>query len=565
MTTDTKISLEVDSSVCVNFASTQNSIPILRKVVIRNGLDAPIKDLELDLVPQPPFCRAKTWTIDRIDPAGEISLSDLRLEYDFDFFNGLDEAERGQLIFRLRNRDESLLERAVPIRLLARDEWGGGGEMSSILAAFVSPNDPCVAEICKQAGELLERSGRKGALDGYQSKDPKRTYMRAAAIWSAVTGMGLTYAEPPASFERNGQKVRGPRRIHNEGLATCLDTSLLFAAALEAVGLNPVVIFTKGHAFTGVWLVDKTLPSIEEPDIVELRKAIAAREFVAFETSLVTSRPVAGFDQAVQNARLRLREDNDVDFERAIDIRRARIAGITPLASHHVRGDSAEATDEVTPAPLPPDPDFGLLPGDVVDEEPQTSQDRIDRWQRKLLDLTLRNRLINFKDTKQTIPVLCPDLPKLEDMLADDRKLQIISLKDENPVGTRNPELYRQQHGKDINEAFAADALEHKQLCIPLAGNDLRNRLVTLYRKARSEMAEGGANTLYLAVGFLRWKKHEDDPALYKAPDSPASRHPEPQVRPVRLLLGAPRGRRADQLDAAAITTARLRGPDTSP
>jgi very-short-patch-repair endonuclease len=518
MNTDSALTLVISAAECINFASAQNSVPILRSIQIRNTSDVPAENITLELTPHPPFCRNKTWTIDRIHANSDISLSDLRLEYDFAFFDGLNEAERGQLTFRLRQNETTLGEQILPIRLLARDEWGGLGEMASILAAFVSPNDPVVAKICKRASMLLEKGGHKGALNGYQDQDPKRAYMLAAGIWSAITEKALSYAQPPASFESRGQKVRGPRRIHDEGLVTCLDSSLLFAGALEAAGLNPVIIFTKGHAFTGVWLADKTLPSIEEPDVVELRKAIAAREFVAFETTLVTNRPVADFTQAVRNARVKLNEKNEVDFERAVDIRRARFAGVTPLAAHHVEEASKEAAEGVAPAALPPEPDFGMLPGEVIDETPQTPQDRIDRWQRKLLDLTLRNRLLNFKDTKQTIPVLCPDLPGLEDMLADGSRFRVISLKDENPVGARDPELYQQQYGKDIHEEFAKDALERKQLCIDLTGNEMRNRLITLFRKANSELAEGGANTLYLAVGFLRWKKTENDPTLYRAP-----------------------------------------------
>ena len=49
--------------------------------------------------------------------------------------------------------------------------------------------------------------------------DPGRVWMLAGAIWSALTGMGLAYAVPPASFEKTGQKVRDPDRIRSEGLA----------------------------------------------------------------------------------------------------------------------------------------------------------------------------------------------------------------------------------------------------------------------------------------------------------------------------------------------------------
>jgi len=64
--------------------------------------------------------------------------------------------------------------------------------------------------------------------------------------------MGLDYALPPASFERTGQKVRGPAQVAESGLATCLDLTLLFCAALEQAGLHPIVVFTEGHAFPGV-------------------------------------------------------------------------------------------------------------------------------------------------------------------------------------------------------------------------------------------------------------------------------------------------------------------------
>jgi len=512
-----KLTINAKAIDNVNFASAQNSVPIIQELYIDNISLEDVSSIKIELKAQPGFCRSKKWTIDRLASGTQVSLSDLRLEYDLGFFSGLNEAEVGQLAFSLKSDETLIAESVIPLRLLARDEWGGSGGMPSLLAAFVTPNDPNTAYICKQASRLLEQSGRSGALDGYQSGNPKRTYMLVAAIWSAVTGLALSYAEPPASFERNGQKVRSPKRVREEGLATCLDSALLFASAIEAVGLNPVVIFATGHAFVGAWLVDKSFPSIEETDVIELRKAIAARELVVFETTLVTTRPVAGFEQAIKNGQNLLREENELNFIRAIDIKRARFAGIHPLASH-LGETSGNVSEEVQPAALPTEPDFGLLPGEESEEDTQTPMGRIDRWQRKLLDLTLRNRLLNFKDTKQTVPVCCTDLPKLEDILADGGRLKLISLKDENPVGLRDERLYRDQHGRDINENFSLQALEKKQVCIPLTGNEMKTRLTTLYRKAQSELIEGGANTLFLAVGFLRWKKTETDASQYRAP-----------------------------------------------
>jgi hypothetical protein len=75
------------------------------------------------------------------------------------------------------------------------------------------------------------------------------------------------------------------------------------------------------------------------------------------------------------------------------------------------------------------------------EEKPTTAAGRIDRWQKKLLDLTLRNRLLNFPDSKKTIPFLCTDIAYLEDRLANGAAIRVISLPEQNPLGERDAAL----------------------------------------------------------------------------------------------------------------------------
>ena len=297
-------------------------------------------------------------------------------------------------------------------------------------------------------------------LDGYQSGDPGRAYMLTAALWSAVAELGLTYANPPTSFEEVGQKTRRVGAMLSDGLATCLDSTLLFASAIEAVGLNPVIIMTQGHCFAGVWLVEKTLKRLIEPDCSEVRKALAARELITFETTLATHRPASPFADATTIAAAATRDAAEANFVAAVDIRRARMAQIRPLASH-TTGSAADATAETStgPLPLPPLPDFGDLAAKVSEERPTTPAGRIDRWQRKLLDLSLRNRLLNFRPTKLTIPVLCPEISALEDKLAEGGKLRLLSLPDHNPHGERDAKLHEQRTRQDLDQEFARQAL----------------------------------------------------------------------------------------------------------
>ena len=500
----------------VNFASAQNDVAIIEGIKVENPTDEALTDIRITLRAAPPIIREKTWIIGRVAPGSHLSVRDISTPLDIERLEGLDEAEVGELEFRMEAQGFQTIVEKRRIDLLARDEWGGVRDMAQILAAFVSPNDPAVARVLKDAAHLLEGAGHDGSMNGYQSADPRRAYLLAGAIWSAVTGLALTYAEPPASFEEEGQKIRGPGRITVEGLATCLDSTLFLAAAFEAAGLNPVVLFSQGHAWVGVWIFKKDFGHVTEPDVVAVRKAVQAHEFVPIETTLLTKRPAIGFDQAVDEGRRRLSENRDPEFVMAVDITRSRAARIRPLASHRVaEPPESDAIDETAPAALPPLPDFGLLPSEISEEAPETSQDRIERWQRKLLDLSLRNRLLNYHDSKQTLPLRCPSVAAFEDELAAGKKFRGFSLNDNDPFGNRT---LSPEDAQRIEEEVIRDAFEREQVVVPLTGQEMNNRLLTLYRRARSDMQEGGTNTLFLAAGFLRWKKTEGDTRTYRAP-----------------------------------------------
>lgn len=657
------VRIVADVAGAFSYASYQNAVPVLRALTLVNATRATFEGCRLELAAVPPFLRPRVWNIDRLLPGDELAASDRRLELDPAYLAGLDEAERGEVRLVLRqgapkggpNGGRILAEARHPVRLLARDEWGGVADMAQLLPAFVMPNDPAVAPLLRGASEKLAKHGFPPGLDGYQSGDPARVRLMVAALYATVAERDLHYAEPPASFELRGQKVRRPSVIASTGLATCLDSALLFAALFEGAGLNPVLLMFEGHAAVGVWLKKRTLPDAVVASPMELRKAIAAREFMALETTGVTRRPVRPVGDAEAALLIRLTEEREARFRAAIDVARLRAAGIAPLASHQrepepvptvpppqpaapaappprparpplpplrpkptpprgpaVRpappraaaptpapsapaaapsapantapansalGKSAPAkppppapgpratqppakpielppvvpkagTGErrvgaARPAPAPPSqpvavsepvpepvapvpeaaapeppPEPGPMLVELVapepehepaplplEEKPTTPEGRIQRWQKKLLDLTLRNRLLNFKDTKKTVPFLCTDVGALEDRLSGGAGIRIISAPDHNPLGERDAEIYREMRGQDLNRAFAADALERNELPSPLPGGQLEARLIDLYREAKNDLAEGGANTLFLAVGFLRWRR----------------------------------------------------------
>ena len=329
----------------LNLANFQNAVPLLHELSIVNDSEVEIRCLELEITSIPAFLKPKIWRIDVLDAGKHYVLTDLDIQLDGALLTRLTEAEKAIVTLVLRTSSDAGLELARlnwTVELLPRNQWGGLSHFPDLVAAFVQPNEPAVERLLKQAAEILRNSGKNSALDGYKGGS-KRAWELASGIWSAVAGMNLDYALPPASFEHTGQKVRGAAQIAESGLATCLDLALLFCSAIEQVGLNPLLVFTKGHAFAGVWLKPEEFSSTVVDDITALRKRVKLNELVLFETTLVTQRPVPLFSFAIQLGTQHILEENEENFELAVDIRRARLQRIKPLAS-------AETLVHATPA-----------------------------------------------------------------------------------------------------------------------------------------------------------------------------------------------------------------------
>lgn len=178
--------LVIDAADSFNYAAWQNAVPLLRSVTIDNTNGPGFSSLTVELKASPAFARTRRWLIDRIGAGEKLTLKDIDVDIDPDHLNRLDEAERGVLTFTLLHQDSPLHEATHVLRVLARDEWGGMSTMGELLPAFVTPNEPALATLLKAAADALERHGHDSALDGYQSRDPKRAYLLTGALWSAV-------------------------------------------------------------------------------------------------------------------------------------------------------------------------------------------------------------------------------------------------------------------------------------------------------------------------------------------------------------------------------------------
>lgn len=505
----------------INLADFQNSVPALLELAVVNETAQEIRHLTLSVGSEPAFVKPKTWTLDAVGPGQTFHVTPLDLQLDGAHLSRLTEAEPATLVFELRSHQppgEPISSCEQRIELLARNQWGGISYMPEMVAAFVQPNDPAVDRVLKAAALALEAAGKSGSIDGY-THGAKRAWELASGIWAAVLQRKLHYALPPASFEHAGQKVRSPSQVLDAGLATCLDLALLFAACLEQAHLNPLLVFTRGHAFVGVWLRSEEFTSAVVDDVTALRKRLKLQELLVFETTLAAQGKPVSFTQALANATKQLSEEEDDKFELVVDVKRARLSRIRPLALSEAVATAVqpEAEQDVAVA-VEEAPDLPEDRTDVVPTAELDPKDRLARWQRKLLDLSLRNALLNFKGGKKAL-LLEAAAPALEDALADGQMLKLLPSADlMERRDLRSQQLHETRTLEDLRRQHADEALQRREIFIRLQQEELEDRLVELYRGARSAMQEGGANTLYVALGFLIWSRSDKPDVRIKAP-----------------------------------------------
>jgi hypothetical protein len=144
---------------------------------------------------------------------------------------------------------------------------------------------------------------------------------------------------------------------------------------------------------------------------------------------------------------------------------------------------------------------------------------RIDQWKSRLLDLSLRNRLLNFRETKSTIRILSTSPERVEDELAAEHELALRPrpkvMGEDDP---RDEAAYTQQQRSDALADHLADELKHGRLHTHLDESEHARRLTDLFRSARNAIDENGTNTLFAAVGFLEWRETEQSDRVFRAP-----------------------------------------------
>lgn len=502
----TSESLQMKLSILpvVNFALAQNHIPTVQSITVSNLSDRDLENVDLRMTSNLEAILPCSKHLERI-PAGESCvLKDIGLTLDAQSLAGLTEKASGLLTVSLASEEMLLCEETVELTVLAFDEWPGYTIYPELLTAFVTPNHPEIVKLNGRAARFLETWTGDPSFDAYQSKDPNRVLFQAAAVYAAIQEQNIVYSVPPASFQRCGQRVRLCDAVLQQKMGTCLDLTLLYTGCLEAIGLHPLLILQEGHIFSGLWLEELTFPEAIQDDVSLLTKRLAdgVNELVVVESTALVSGKNMSFDDARRAAEQKLVGDDPIQC--VIDVKRTRFSGISPLPLR-VQSESGwqilrEQMDErnLTNAPR----EMGERV-DVREGEGGIPATKKQLWERKLLDLGLRNTLINMRLSRM-VPLLIPSVDDVEDALADGGDFSVLPRPADWHL-VKESASFEMMHELGDMRHLVESEFQNKRLRSILTEGELAHKIKELYRSSRAALEENGANALYLALGLLRW------------------------------------------------------------
>ncbi|MGV9805304.1 DUF4011 domain-containing protein [Micromonospora chersina] len=500
----------------INAALVHNRVPLVRHLTLVNRGTEPLADVTLTLeLLGPDGALIEPWTRTLTAPlrsGASTGWDDFRdVTPDRALLYRTDEAFPVDYRLTVEAVGRPPLQLVAPSRVLAHNEWFNSPALYDSLAAFVQPNTRAVEAVLRSAAQILLSRTGSGSLQGYQD-GAERAALIAGAVYEALRQLEIIYQTLPASFENSGQKVRTTAAVLDGRLGNCLDLSVTYAACLEAAGLHPLIFISEGHAFGGFLLEEERLGAAAVTETNLLISMVDSGRAVPVElTRIGPGAQSATFTEAVRVGLGHFRGEGR-RLQGVVDVHLAHRSGIRPLPS---------ADELVAPAPVDAEmaPDAGasldLPPGvaaaklrqlaDEGDEVPQPadgSPARIQQWRKSLLDLSLRNPLLNLPKRGRGLDLHVPAgaLALLDDLIHDGRQVQVIPQDDISQVH----ELAGARRAQDLDaEILTRELRTDRRVYGAVTEARYKTAMRALQREARTMEQETGSNYLYLTIGTL--------------------------------------------------------------
>lgn len=504
------ISIDCEVSSIYSFALSQTNYEILKSITLNNQSKSKIQSLKVVITCEPNFIQFSDILINELPIEQPILLNNFNYHIDYNALLRLNEKQIGDLIIKLYYEDQEINTITKKIEYYSYNTLIEGLIPNSC-AFFVTPNVDAVNNIIRLTAKQLQMETGKADLNDYQSDSKELVYNQVKALYNVLHNQGIGYITVPPSYENVGQKIRLPHSVIVGKQGTCIDLTILFVSCLEAMGLNSGIVYVYGHAFACVFLEkDCFTPSpyrdaVHAVDMCENEKNLLFINCVDF----VAGNKYTFEESCERGKKLVINSESDPYFF-IVDMMIARASGYLPLPICYDADKVKVDLDVVEQNKIKiKRQDLNHKNEKIVLTEKELN--KFDIWEKRLLDLTKRNELIDFKLNRygqQLITFEAEDGVTLDRLFETFRtkgnQYTLVDSQYEINNGTLEMPILTE-------EGFETSKLMFKSKKIALIKRKTDHETALKYfdRERRKALEESGSNIFYLVLGFIEWFEND--------------------------------------------------------
>lgn len=448
-----------------------------------------------------------------------------------DALDVLPEQREGTLVVTVESLGKSVSEE-FPLKILANTEFLLLPELWGMLASYVQTQDPALQLLREQVKELLDTqpasSGRQELKNlaeacyqvlGQFEFQPDHSANSTAATNISITAGEETWQVPVVRLRTSGEVLR-------QGTATASELVLLYSALAAACRLKPVLVIARGRLLAAVNL-ERPLNSAVVQGEMKSQNYLRGKKLLVFDPVQALNR--VPFEKAVAEA--------EKYFELAqglVDVRSQLANHITELpinesiesfyaeeiiASNCALPNSDGAAEVAAEVATLSDDDgkqskvaenievlkqIEVLAQETKGDSPAEPPQRVQDWQRRLLDLKLTNPLLSLKNNAYKLELRQGMLAELEQLILAGHSLSLKDMKKIDPFDrAKGIENATQLPDQTLRNKLS----DQHEVHIDTNRSSYDNGLKGLKQKSLTLAEETGNANLYLSLGELTYAK----------------------------------------------------------
>ncbi len=423
------------------------------------------------------------------------------------YFSNIDRVTEEKVTVTLRKDKKVILTKEWTVTTMPFDYWQGTDGDAELLASFVRPKLGDCARVRTEVLDQLKKWNTPCELGSYIGNDKNAVRRIIAAIYAVFRRFSIIkkasdISQPVAAGA--GVKVLTERK------ASSLEMALFTCSCLESMGLHPILVFGDKEVTAGVWLYDSCFLDTVSDDMQRLDAYIAEgiNNVSCFDVEDLFSDKNAAYSTSEGHFRQKLQSGY---YDRYVDVRRCRMSHVLPLPlrAKSVRGYEVLSEEDMSPDAAPKE--LRTLQKLSLD----TEETRDKQWERRLLDLSMKNALLHFNPTKMAMKLLSTSADATLDALTEQDELVFSPATDTvKGIAAKKKPFGISADAKQMRELVA---LENQSGIVRtyLDATTMTETLSKLMRKNKESYEESGAKILYLSMGFLKWYSRDDGAEHY--------------------------------------------------